>query len=157
MVSHRGGLFKSTASRVSRSSGNLVVRAGRLVAVAAHQPIEFRHVYALTALGEERCRIHRGELLGYGGRDELVDADASAFARRSTSALTERGSRKGLGVRDFQVTILGIASAGVSKSIPNRTGAAPKSGRLHDRDYRRALRSTAAGPSPLPSPREGAS
>jgi hypothetical protein len=48
-------------------------------ALAAHEAVEGSEIGAVAALGEEGSGVHDCQLFGYGGGDELIDADAVGF------------------------------------------------------------------------------
>src|SRR4051794_8354297 len=113
------------------ASGDRIVRPRSLAALAPHQPVEGGEIGARAPLGEELGRTHGGQLLGNGCRDELVDADAVRFRSPFDLGLDRAGQAEWVGALVLHVLILRMASAGVSTSIPNPTGTAPKSRRLN--------------------------
>ncbi len=90
-----GSCDASTPITRSPRSSDRIVGLGRLAAFASHKPLEGVKVRPPATLDKELGCIHGCQFLSDSGRGELLTLIPSCFARRSTSALTERGRQSG--------------------------------------------------------------
>jgi len=119
--------------QIRRSSGSRdgILRHGWFAASTPHQPIEGGKIGPSAPLRKKFARTHGGQLFGHSSRDELIDARAILLCAAFYLRLDRAWQAKRVGALVLYVLILRIASAGVSRSIPNRAGATPKSRRLN--------------------------
>jgi hypothetical protein len=85
----------SSADHRSPPSGDRIVGARRLAALASQEPIEGVKVCSRATLGKELSRIHDCQFVATAVATNWFTLIPSRFARRFTSALTERGRRSG--------------------------------------------------------------
>ncbi|MBU6298986.1 MAG: hypothetical protein KJS68_12155 [Alphaproteobacteria bacterium] len=110
------------------ASANLIFWPWRFATLATHHSIERGEIRAVSALGEEGCRVHGCELFGNGGCHELIDADAVRFGPALDFRLYRARQAEWVGTLGaLHVLILLSISTGDSTSIPNVAGASPKS------------------------------
>src|ERR1700730_10094883 len=129
MWTRRGRL--SPREHGEQCSGNRIVGPRSLAALAPNQPVKCGKIGSLPPLGKKLRGTLGCQLLGDGGRDELVDADTVLLGTPLDLRLDRTRQAKRIGALGLHVLLLRIVSAGVSTSMPNPAGTPPKSRRLN--------------------------